>query len=77
MLQLAELTYAFCADEVLRADPRRLGSVLAAIQRHVWNPQLTTAISAQLAEHVAAGRPIDGAGQRIVPPRSSGEPTVG
>ena len=33
-LQLVELTYAFCADEILQADPRGLERVLASIQLH-------------------------------------------
>ena len=48
-LQLVELTYAFCADEVLRADPRGLERVLTAILPHVSNPKLAKAIGAQLA----------------------------
>lgn len=77
-LQLVELTYAFCADEVLRADPRGLGRVLASIQLHVSNPQLATAIRAQLATAALDRRyPAHGGGPQIVPPRSSGEVTVG
>lgn len=77
-LQLVELTYAFCAEEVLRADPRGLGRVLASIQMHASNPQLATAIRAQLAT-AALDRhyPVHGVGPEIVPPRSSGEVTVG
>ena len=77
-LQLVELTYAFCAEEVLRADPRGLGRVLASIQLHASNPQLATAIRAQLAT-AALDRhyPVHGVGPEIVPPRSSGEVTVG
>ena len=72
-LQLVELTYAFCADEVLRADPRGLKHVLASIQLHASNPQLAMAIRAQLAA-MALDRqcPVRGAGPEIVPPRSSG-----
>ena len=76
-LQLVELTYAFCADEVLRADPRGLEHVLASVQPHVSNPQLAAAIGAQRATAGARPRPVNGAGQQIVPPRSSGEITVG
>ena len=76
-LQLVELTYAFCADEILRADPRGLERVLTSIQLHVSNPQLATAIGAQLVT-ATAGRPypVHRAGPEIVPPRSSGEITV-
>ena len=52
-LQLVELTYAFCADEILRADPRGLEHVLASIQLHVSNPRLASAIGAQLATSAA------------------------
>ena len=77
-LQLVELTYAFCADEVLRADPRGLGNVLASIQMHVSNPQLALAIRAQLATTALDRQyPVHGMGPEIVPPRSSGEVTVG
>jgi hypothetical protein len=48
-LQLVELTYAFCADEVLQADPRGLKNVLAAILPCLSNPRLAKAIGAQLA----------------------------
>ncbi len=76
-LQLVELTYAFCADEVLRADPRGLERVLASIQLHVSNPQLATAIGAQLATAAADRQyPVPWVGPEIVPPRSSGEVTV-
>jgi hypothetical protein len=77
-LQLVELTYAFCAEEVLRADLRGLGRVLASIQLHASNPQLATAIRAQLAPTALDRRyPAHGVGPEIVPPRSSGEVTVG
>lgn len=49
-LQLVELTYAFCASEVLSADPRGLERVLTTILPHVSNPQLAKAIEAQLAD---------------------------
>jgi hypothetical protein len=77
-LHLVELTYAFCADEVLRADPRGLEHVLASIQPHLSNPQLVTAIGAQLAT-AAVGRPypVHGISQEIIPPRSSAEVTAG
>lgn len=54
-LQLVELTYAFGADDVLRADPRGLERVLTAILPHASNPQLAKAIKAQLA-NLAANR---------------------
>jgi hypothetical protein len=54
-LQLVELTYAFCADEVLRADPRGLGNVLASIQPHASNPQLALVIRGQLATNGSRG----------------------
>lgn len=73
-LQLVELTYAFCADEVLRADPRGLGRVLTSIQMHASNPLLATAIRAQLATTALDQRY---AGPEIVSPRSSGEIPVG
>ena len=77
-LQLVELTYAFCADEVLRADPRGLRNVLASIQMHVSNPQLALAIRAQLATTALDRQyPANGVGPEIVPPRSPGEVTVG
>ena len=77
-LQLVELTYAFCADEVLRADPRGVERVLASIQPHVSNPQLATVVRAQLATAaLGRGYPAHGAGPEIVPPRRSGEVTVG
>ncbi len=47
-LQLVELTYAFCADEILRADSRGLQRVLIAILPHASNPQLAKALGAQL-----------------------------
>jgi hypothetical protein len=65
-LQLVELTYAFCADEILRFDPRGLEGVLAAIQPHVSNPRLAVSIGAQLAA-LRAGR-----GSAAMDPRSSG-----
>jgi hypothetical protein len=77
-LQLVELTYAFCAEEVLRADPRGLEHVLGSVQLHVSNPQLAAAIDAQHA--VAEGAwpsPVNEVGQQIVPPRSPGEITLG
>ena len=52
-LQLVELTYAFCADEILQADPRGLERVMASIQLHVSNPLLATAIGAHLATSAA------------------------
>ena len=77
-LQLVELTYAFCADEILQADPRGLERVLASVQLHVSNPQLATAIGAQLAT-AADGRSyrVHPVGPEIIPPRSSGEVTAG
>jgi hypothetical protein len=48
-LQLVELTYAFCADEILQADPRGLKNVLSAILPCISNPRLAKAIGAQLA----------------------------
>jgi len=70
-LQLVELTYAFCADEILRADPRGLERVLAAIQPHVSNPQLATAIGARLD---SADRPYPArrVGPEFVPPQVRG-----
>ncbi len=77
-LQLVELTYAFCADEILRADPRGLERVLASIQLHVSNPQLAMAIGAQLARAAVERQyPVHRVDSEIVPPRSSGEVTVG
>jgi hypothetical protein len=73
-LQLVELTYAFCAEEILRADPRGLERVLSSLQPHVSNPQLTTAIGAQLATEAASRPyPVHQIGPEIVQPRSSGE----
>ena len=83
-LQLVELTYAFCADEVLRSDPRGLERVLASIQSHVSNPRLAVAIGTQLAA-LRAGRgsapmepmlPVTGGGPEILPPRASGDAPV-
>ena len=76
-LQLVELTYAFCADEILQADPRGLERVLASIRLHASNPQLAVAIGAQLAA-VAGGRSyqVHRVDPEITPPRSSGEVTV-
>jgi len=48
-LQLVELTYAFCADEILRADPRGLRGVLSAILPHASSPRLAKAIAARMA----------------------------
>ena len=65
-LQLVELTYAFCADEILRSDPRGLEHVLASILPHASNPRLAVAIGTQLAA-LRAGR-----GSAAVEPRLSG-----
>jgi hypothetical protein len=54
-LQLVEFTYAFRADEILRADRRGLARVLTAILPHVSNPQLAKAIGAQLADLTPRG----------------------
>jgi len=63
-LQLVELTYAFCADEILQADPRGFGSVLAAVLPHASNPQLARAIDDRLANfNAAASSPVDRAGE--------------
>ena len=45
-LQLVELTYTFCANEILRADPRGLERVLADILPHVSTPKLAAALRA-------------------------------
>lgn len=84
-LQLVELTYAFCADEVLRSDPRGLEHVLAAIQPHASNPRLAGAIGTQLAA-LRASRgsapvepmlSVDGVAPEIVPRPSGDAPVVG
>ena len=63
-LQLVELSYAFCADEILRADPRGLERVLAAVLPHASNPPLARAIGTLLANHDASvSRPTDRAGE--------------
>lgn len=83
-LQLVELTYAFCAHEVLRSDPRGLEHVLASIQPHVSNPRLAEAIGAQLAAlRASRGRgrmesrlSVNGAAPEVMPPRASGDTPV-
>jgi hypothetical protein len=60
-LQLVELTYAFCADEVLRADPRGLERVLADILPHVSNPKLAEALRARQSQLTSPGSDRDGA----------------
>ena len=70
-LQLVELTYAYCADEILRADPRDLERVLTSIQLHVSNPRLATAIGAQLAISAADRQyPVHQTDLEIVQPHS-------
>ena len=48
-LLLTEFTYAYCADELLSADPRGLKHALKAIRGHTSNPQLAQALEAKLA----------------------------
>jgi hypothetical protein len=70
-LQLVELTYAFCADEILQADPRGLQRVLASIRLHVSNPRLAKAIGAQLAISAASRQyPVHQTDLEIVQPHS-------
>jgi hypothetical protein len=53
-LQLMELTYSYCADEVLGADPRGLEYVLETVLQHVSSPRMAQALQAQLAVISAA-----------------------
>jgi hypothetical protein len=63
-LQLVELTYAFCADEVLSADPRGLERVLAEIMPHVSNPKMAEALRAQQSQLASPGAGRDRAADR-------------
>jgi len=62
-LQLVELTYAFCADEVLSAD-QRLERVLAEIMPHVSNPKMAEALRAQQSQLANPGACRDRAADR-------------
>ena len=63
-LQLVELTYAFCADEVLSADLRGLERVLTDILPHVSNPKLAAALRARHSQLAGPGADRDGAADR-------------
>lgn len=63
-LQLVELTYAFCANEILRADPRGLERVLADILPHVSSPKLAEALRARQSQLASPSGALDSAADR-------------